>query len=85
MPVILNPDSPMSVALSFVPAFTPITMFIRVLVSQPPAWQVGLSILLSAATIWGMFWITAKVFRVGILSYGKRPTVPELWRWLKEA
>lgn len=85
MPVILNPDSPMSVGLSFVPVFTPITMFIRVLVSQPPAWQVALSILLSAATIWGMFWVTAKVFRVGILSYGKRPTVPELWRWLKEA
>lgn len=85
MPVILNPDSPMAVALSFVPVFTPITMFIRILVSQPPAWQVVLSILLSAATIFGMFWVTAKVFRVGILSYGKRPTVPELWRWLKEA
>lgn len=85
MPVILDPDSKLSVALSFVPVFTPITMFIRVLVSQPPVWQIVLSVAFSAATIYAMFWATAKVFRVGILSYGKRPTIPELWRWMKEA
>jgi len=85
MPVILDPDSRMSVVLSLVPVFTPVTMFIRVLVSQPPAWQVALSVALCVATIYAMFWATAKVFRVGILSYGKRPTIPELWRWMKEA
>jgi hypothetical protein len=43
------------------------------------------SIVLTSATIYFMFWVAAKIFRVGILSYGKRPTIPELWRWLKVA
>jgi len=85
MPIVMNPESTMALVLSLIPIYTPITMFVRVLVSEPPFWQVGLSIALSAATIYGMFWLTAKIFRVGILSYGKRPTIPELWRWLKVA
>ncbi len=85
MAIVMSPESTLSVVLSFVPIYTPITMFIRVLVSQPPAWQVVLSVVLSLATIVGMFWLTAKVFRTGILSYGKRPTIPELWRWMREA
>ncbi len=85
MPIVMNPESTMAVVFSLIPIYTPITMFVRVLVSDPPMWQVGLSIALSLATIYGMFWLTAKIFRVGILSYGKRPTIPELWRWLKVA
>ncbi len=85
MPILMSPDSPMSVALSLFPLYTPTTMFVRILVSEPPAWQVAASIALSVATVWGMLWTTAKVFRVGLLSYGKRPTVQELWRWLKVA
>ena len=84
-PIVLNPDGRIAVVLSFIPVFTPITMFVRVLLSEPPFWQVAISVLLSAATVWGMFWVAAKLFRVGILSYGKRPTIPELWRWLKVA
>jgi ABC-2 type transport system permease protein len=60
-------------------------MFVRILLSDPPYWQILLSIALSAVTVWGMFWVAAKIFRVGILSYGKRPTIPELWRWMKVA
>lgn len=85
MAIILNPDSGLSVVLSIFPLFAPITMFVRVLVSDPPLWQVLSAIFLCLATIWGMFWLTAKIFRVGILSYGKRPTIPELWRWVKVA
>lgn len=85
MPIVMNPESTMAVVFSLIPIYTPITMFVRVLVSDPPMWQVGLSIALSIGTIYGMFWLTAKIFRVGILSYGKRPTIPELWRWLKVA
>lgn len=85
MVIILNPDSPMSVGLSLFPLFAPITMFVRILVSDPPIWQILTAIVLCLATIWGMFWLTAKIFRVGILSYGKRPTIPELWRWVKVA
>ncbi|HUO83927.1 MAG TPA: hypothetical protein VM534_02335, partial [Thermoanaerobaculia bacterium] len=85
MPILMNPESKLSVGLSLFPLFAPITMFVRTLVSEPPLWQVLLAIGLSALTVWAMFWATAKIFRVGILSYGKRPTVPELWRWMKVA
>lgn len=85
MPILSNPESSLATILSLVPVFTPITMFMRVVVAEPPMWQVGLSVALSLATIYVMFWITAKIFRVGILSYGKRPTIPELVRWLKVA
>src|SRR5262249_37155572 len=71
-PIILNPESKMATVLSMIPLFTPITMFVRVLLSDPPFWQVGLSIVLTTLTIWFFFWAAAKIFRVGILSYGKR-------------
>lgn len=85
MPILTNPDSTLSVVLSLVPIYTPMTMFIRLLVSEPPAWQVALSLLLSVATIAFLLKASAKVFRAGLLAAGKRPTIPELWRWLKEA
>jgi ABC-2 type transport system permease protein len=85
MPIIMNPDSALSTVLSLIPVYTPITMFIRILVSEPPLWQVGLSIALAVATILGFFWVTAKIFRLALLATGKRPTIPELWRWLKVA
>lgn len=84
-PIIMNPESRMATVLSLIPLFTPITMFVRVLVSEPPFWQIGVSIVLTIVTIYLLFWAAAKIFRVGILSYGKRPTIPELWRWLKVA
>jgi ABC-2 type transport system permease protein len=67
------------------PVYGPITMFVRTLVAEPPLWHVLVSIAVSIVTICVFFYITAKIFRVGILSYGKRPTIPELWRWLKVA
>ena len=85
MPILTNPDSTLSVVLSLVPIYTPMTMFIRILVSEPPAWQVALSLVLSVATIAFLLKATAKVFRAGLLATGKRPTIPELWRWLKAA
>lgn len=85
MPIISNPESTLATVLSLVPVFTPITMFMRIVVSEPPLWQVLLSVGLSLGTIVAMLWATAKIFRVGILSYGKRPTAVELWRWLRVA
>ena len=83
--IITNPDSPLSVAFSLSPVFGPMTMYVRILVVEPPMWHIALTILISIATIAVFFWATAKIFRVGILSYGKRPTIPELWRWIKVA
>lgn len=83
--IITNPDSTLSVAFSLSPVFGPMTMYVRILVAEPPMWHIVLTILISIATIAVFFWATAKIFRVGILSYGKRPTIPELWRWIKVA
>ena len=85
MPIIFNPDAPFAVAFSLSPVFAPMTMFVRIVVSEPPFWHILVSIGVSILTILAFFWVTAKIFRVGILSYGKRPTIPELWRWLKVA
>lgn len=85
MAIITNPESSMAVAFSLMPVFGPLTMFVRTLVSEPPVWHIALSMGVSVVTICVFFFATAKIFRVGILSYGKRPTLPELWRWLKVA
>jgi ABC-2 type transport system permease protein len=85
MPIVLNPDAPFAVGFSMAPVFGPITMFVRTLVTDPPMWHILLSIALSILTIAAFFWVTAKIFRIGILSYGKRPTLPELARWIRVA
>jgi ABC-2 type transport system permease protein len=85
MPIVLNPDAPFAVGFSLAPVFGPITMFVRAMVTDVPLWHILASIVISIATIAGFFWITAKIFRVGILSYGKRPTIPELLRWVRVA
>ena len=83
--IITNPDSSLAVGFSLAPVWGPLTMYVRTLVAEPPLWHIALSVLISLATIATFLWITTKIFRVGILSYGKRPTIPELWRWIKVA
>lgn len=60
-------------------------LYLRVVVSQPPAWQVALSIGILLATFYGIVVICARIYRVGILMYGKRPTLPEILKWLRYA
>jgi len=84
-PIITNADSPMIVGLSMMPMYGPVTMFIRTLVSDPPVTQILTSIGVSLLTVMVFLWATAKIFRIGILSYGKRPTIPELMRWVRVA
>lgn len=85
MAIITNPDSSLAVGFSLAPVFGPLTMFARTTASEPPIWHIVVSVAVSLATILVFFWASAKIFRVGILSYGKRPTIPELWRWMKVA
>ena len=84
-PVLQHPTAPFAVWLSLVPFFAPILMLVRVLVAQPPVWQLALCLVLMVATIYGLLLLTSRIYRVGILMYGKRPTLPELRRWLKYA
>lgn len=79
-----DPNSTLSTALSLVPFFSPIVMLPRYL-GGAPLWQVGLSLVLMVITIVGVAWVAGRIYRVGILMQGKRPTLPELWRWVKEA
>ena len=83
--VIISPDSGMAVWLSMVPFFSPILMYVRVVAHTPPAWQIALSIALLLATTYLIVIVTSRIYRVGILMYGKRPTLPEIMKWLKYA
>ena len=78
-----NPDSKIAVVVSLIPLFTPMVMFMRISLLTPPFWQIALSILLSVGAIYLLFRGVAKVFRIGILMYGKRPTIPEILRWAR--
>jgi len=78
---VANPDSLAATVLSLIPIFTPMVMFMRISVLTPPLWQIGLSLLLMSGTVYLFFRGAAKVFRIGTLMYGKRPTVREIWRW----
>jgi ABC-2 type transport system permease protein len=60
-------------------------MFLRIAVLTPPMSQIALSILLTGLTIAGVLWVAARIYRVGILMYGKRPTFPEILRWVRHS
>lgn len=79
------PESPFGhVLLAFHhPFFAPILILVRILIEPPPRWQSGLCITLMLATIDGLLNLSSRIYHVGILLYGKRPTLPELRRWLQ--
>jgi len=83
MGIIRNPDSTLAVVLSLIPFFTPIIMFLRISLGAAPLWQVLLSIIITLGTTAGLVWLAGRIFRVGILMYGKRPTLPEVVKWIK--
>ena len=81
--IMRNPNSTTSVVLSLVPFFSPILMTMRIALQMPPFWQIALSLALMLVTTIGIVYLSAKIYRVGILMYGKRPSVVELLRWLR--
>ncbi len=83
--VMQHPSSPLSFWLSIFPFFAPILMLVRVLIEQPPMWQLLLCVGIMLATIYGLLALASRIYRVGILMYGKRPSLPELRRWLRYA
>jgi ABC-2 type transport system permease protein len=83
--VIRDPNSTLSFWASIAPFFAPITMPVRILAETPPLWQILLAIFINAATIAGLVALTSRVYRVGMLMYGKRATIPEVWRWIRQA
>ena len=81
--VVRDPNSRTVVLLSEIPFFSPILMVLRIAAEVPPLWQICLSIVLLAVTIAGVAYLAGRIYRVGILMYGKRPSVVELLRWVR--
>ena len=81
--LISNPDGTLSRVLALVPPFTPLMMYFRVSLGQPKAWEIILSLVLTSASIIAIVWVTSRIYRIGVLMYGKRPSIPEVLRWLK--
>ncbi len=78
-----NPDHIAAVIMSMIPPFAPMIMFTRLSVGSVPSWQIALSLALLVGSTWLVFRGAAKIFRIGILMYGKRPTIPEILRWAR--
>jgi ABC-2 type transport system permease protein len=85
MMVIQRPDSAFATIISLIPMFTPIVMFMRINVMTPPAWQIALSVAIMILSIIVAGKLSAKIFRTGILMYGKKPDAREILKWLRRA
>lgn len=81
--VMSNPDSTMSVVLSLIPFFTPILMIVRIAATEVPVWQIILSVVLLLGTFFGTLWLASRIYRVGILMYGKKPSFKDITKWIK--
>lgn len=80
--VIENPHGTVSTVFSMIPLTSPIVMLMRIPFGVP-WWQVLISIFLLVASILFITWLAAKIYRVGILMYGKKPSYKELFKWMK--
>lgn len=78
-----HPGSSLVSVCSFIPFFSPFIMFMRIGLANPAWWEVGLSIAILAATVLLLGWLSAKIYRTGVLMYGKRPTIKELINAMK--
>lgn len=83
--VINDSSSTLAVVVSLIPLMTPILMPLRIAVEMPPWWQLALAVVLTAGFVVLMVALAARIYRVGILMYGKKPTLKEMWRWLRYA
>jgi ABC-2 type transport system permease protein len=81
--IIRAPNSTMARVVSLIPFCSPLLMNFRISLTQVPAWEIWLSIVLMSATIFAILWVSSRIYRVGILMYGKKPNLPEILRWLK--
>lgn len=83
--IIRSPSSPLAFWASMFPFFAPITMLVRIVTETPPLWQILLSLGIGVVTIVGLMWVASRIYRVGMLMYGKKATIPEVWRWVRQA
>ncbi|HKQ53403.1 MAG TPA: ABC transporter permease [Pyrinomonadaceae bacterium] len=84
-PVIRSPNSGLAFWVSMFPFFSPITMIVRIVTQTPPFWQILLSLAIGFGTVVLLMWLAARIYRTGMLMYGKRATIPEILRWMRQA
>ena len=84
-PVLRSPNSSFAFWVSMIPFFSPITMMVRIVAQTPPFWQIALSFLIGCSTVLLLVWLASRIYRVGMLMYGKRATIPEVLRWIRQA
>lgn len=83
LPAMRNPEATWLRVMTFIPFFTPTMMALRVPIQFPAVWEIVLTIIIMAASIYGAMVTAGKIFRIGILSTGKSPSLRELVRWVK--
>jgi len=81
--IMQNPDSPLIKILSFVPVFTAPFMVARIPIKMPAMWEIIATMFLLLLSVIGMIWVSGRIFRVAILSYGKFPSLKEIISWVK--
>lgn len=81
----MSPETPLLTVASFIPFVSPMAMFVRISMTEVPIWQIVVSVALMFATIWGTGWLAAKIYRIGILMYGKPPKIKDLAAMLRNA
>jgi ABC-2 type transport system permease protein len=82
--IIESPNGTFAVIMSMIPLFSPILMVVRLAVTAVPFWEVALSFAILAGTFISSVWFSARVYRIGILMYGKKASVADLWRWARQ-
>ncbi len=81
-PVLLNPTGRMAQVLSLLPFSSPIIMPIRMAVTAVPAWELVVSLIVLILACFGAMWVASRIYRIGLLMYGKKPSFRELGRWI---
>jgi len=80
---LMNPDAPALFWLSLFPLTSPVVMLSRIAMGSAELWEVILSMVLLVVTFIGVVWMAGKIYRTGILMYGKKPSYKEIFKWLK--
>lgn len=78
-----NPTALVTKILSFVPPMTPFMMILRINSDAAEPWEIAATVVLMIVSVWGMMTLAGKIFRTALLMYGKRATLPEIWRWIR--
>ena len=83
-PIVRSPNSALAFWASMFPLLAPITMMVRITTETPPMWQIMMSLAIGFATVIGLIWLAARIYRIGMLMSGKRASIPEVWRWISQ-